>query len=130
MGIALTMTVDVTQLGLEGRLDASHENAADTRNSPREKAGCRVSARHRTRDATLYRTMRRLRAAMIQVAVANGQPCEVCSRPILLGEKLHVDHRFPLAAGLKQRARELGDRSLGLQLEQGLSRPRSRLTRW
>jgi 5-methylcytosine-specific restriction endonuclease McrA len=43
--------------------------------------------------------MRQIRAAMIRHAVANGQPCEVCARPMRYGEKPALDHRIPLALG-------------------------------
>ena len=40
---------------------------------------------------------RQIRKAMVAMAI--GQPCEACGRPLLYGQKLEVDHRIPVALG-------------------------------
>ena len=58
-----------------------------------------MSARHSSLDGISYRTMRRLRAQMISIAVANGATCPECGLPLKHGQRLHLDHVVPLSAG-------------------------------
>jgi 5-methylcytosine-specific restriction endonuclease McrA len=55
--------------------------------------------RWRTTVGLSYRSLRRVRAALIRTALANGQSCELCGCPLRLGERLHLDHVLPISRG-------------------------------
>lgn len=66
-----------------------------TRHNPR----IRVSIRHRTSAGISYRGYRRLRASLVQHAIANGLACPECGQQMRHGQALHVDHITPVAYG-------------------------------